>query len=219
MDLRLAEVSSLLKISHKKIIEWIKEGKLRSYKFQQEYYFSRDEIEQLLLRQQIDLDASEIDEIGSLKFDLFRAILKGMVYQSPPASDKFALIEASTQHIAEHLRLDATTLASLLLERERVMSTALGGGIALPHTRDFLMPADNDIVCIVYPDEPMAFDAPDGEPVHCCFFLFSHCDKNHLHLLAKIASFCQRKEHRDLLKSKPHQKELLIAIRDWEKNA
>ena len=89
--------------------------------------------------------------------------------------------------IAGPLGLDAGVIGDLLLDREALQPTALSNGIAIPHTRDFLLNAHYDVVTIAFLKNPIDYGALDGKPVHTLFFLFATDDKKHLHLLAKIA--------------------------------
>ena len=120
--------------------------------------------------------------------------------------------------IAKELHLDADVLTELLLDRERLMPTALSHGLAVPHTRDFLLQDSFDVVSVVFPEEPIAYGALDGEKVHTLFFLFACDDKRHLHLLAKLAHLSSNPDNLALLKKRPSKEQLLEAIKTWEAN-
>ena len=65
-----------------------------------------------------------------------------------------------------------------LLERERVMSTGIGRGVALPHARS---PAVKEFcVAIARPQEPIDFGALDGEPVRLFFLVVGPGDRTGL---------------------------------------
>ena len=91
-----------------------------------------------------------------------------------------ALDERATPE-SERAILDA------LCKRERLGSTALGGGVALPHGRsaEVSKPAG----AFLRLSEPVGFDAPDGQPVDLVFGLVvpEHFTDQHLNLLAEIA--------------------------------
>jgi PTS system nitrogen regulatory IIA component len=74
-----------------------------------------------------------------------------------------------------------------LLERERLGSTGLAGGVALPHAR---MPGIAQTRgAFLHLHEPVDFDSADGQPVDLVFALLVPEDANeeHLHLLARLA--------------------------------
>ena len=118
--------------------------------------------------------------------------------------------------ISEDLSLDPYVLTELLSDREKLMSTALNSGIAVPHTRDFLLKGPKDVIIVVFPKEPIDWEALDGNPVHTLFFLFASDDKHHLHLLAKLAHLSSNEEALELLASKPSKQEFLDYLRKWE---
>lgn len=217
MDLNITEVATLLQVSIEEVQKWLDQGSIPSYKIQNEIRFSREEIENWVVRShdQVHIETSE-STLGPQHFNLFRALHKGFVLSDVEGKTKEELIKNSVQVIAEKLDLDAQTITDLLIEREKLMSTALNSGVAVPHTRDFLIPFNYDIVVVVYPKEPIDYDALDQKPVHTLFFLFASQDKKHLSLLAKIAYFCNQADHLEYLKQKPLKKELLHTVQNWE---
>jgi len=90
-----------------------------------------------------------------------------------------------------------------LLERERLGSTGLGHGIALPHAR--MAEIDQAYGAFVQLTEPVDFDAIDGEPVDLAFALLvpEEATQEHLQLLASLAalfneeSFCAKLRQAD----------------------
>ena len=132
------------------------------------------------------------------------------------AKTKEGVIRQTMEAISEDLSLDPYVLTELLSDREKLMSTALNSGIAVPHTRDFLLKGPKDVIIVVFPKEPIDWEALDGNPVHTLFFLFASDDKHHLHLLAKLAHLSSNEEALELLASKPSKQEFLDYLRKWE---
>ena len=82
---------------------------------------------------------------------------------------------------------EARLILETLLQRERLGSTGVGRGIAIPHGR---LAGLNRIVSVFAKlDEPIAFDAMDGEPVDLIFLLLApeHAGADHLKALARIS--------------------------------
>jgi PTS system nitrogen regulatory IIA component len=67
-----------------------------------------------------------------------------------------------------------------LFERERLGSTALGFGVAIPHGR--IKSLKEAAGAFYRLDPPLEFDSPDGLPVNLCFILLVPQDANELHL-------------------------------------
>ena len=84
--------------------------------------------------------------------------------------------------------LDRGRVFDILHERERLGSTAVGRGIALPHGR---MPGlRGPIVAAARLARPIDYDAPDGEAVWLavCLLVPAEANAAHLHLLASLAA-------------------------------
>jgi PTS system nitrogen regulatory IIA component len=224
MDLCVKDVAQLLRVSEVKIHEWLSQGVLPSYRIANEIRFNRLELETWLIEKGFphpfplsSEEGSDSLEPGILKYDLYRALYRGRVLESQSATNKSSLILETTQKVAHDYPIEAASLFKLLMAREKLMSTGLGQGVAVPHTREFLMETHFDAVYVVYPSEPIDFSSLDKQPVHTAFFLFACSDKTHLHLLAKIAGFCQNKQHLRFLQSKPPKDKLLEMVLRWEK--
>ncbi|SCA58960.1 hypothetical protein AB751O23_BN_00030 [Chlamydiales bacterium SCGC AB-751-O23] len=221
MDLGFNDVIELLNVSREKLETWIKEGKIPAYRVQDQYFFSREVIDNWLVqhnleREPFDWNTGEKENNGSLQFALFRAIHKGEVLHEVSATNKEDLIKAATKEIARKVDVEEEMLADLLIERERLMSTALGNGVAVPHTRDFLLSEHQDAVFIVFPKDPIDYASLDHKKVDVLFFLLACEDKRHLHLLSKIAHLSLVSESLDFFKSKPTKHEILKFVRNWE---
>ncbi len=236
MDLKLKDVADLLNVSEMTIRDWISDGKIPAYQINQQYLFSRVEIENWVLNHKLppsvdkktsveqdenqDVDSEEDNppavKGGVKQFSLFRAIHKGGVIHNAQGETKEEIIRSSTKIIANVLGLDSEVISDLLLDRENLQPTGLNNGIGIPHPRDFLLNTTHDVVTIVFPESPIEYGSLDGKPVHTLFFLLASKDKSHLHLLAKIAHFCSNKETIAFLNTHPSKKDLLDYIKDWE---
>ncbi|PCI95103.1 PTS sugar transporter subunit IIA [Candidatus Aerophobetes bacterium] len=239
MDLKIKDVAELLNVSETTIRRWLAEGKIPAYRIHHQYRFSRMEIEDWVMSCRLKQvkgnflpveeeqiypvkdEAGSVDEgttstVGQQQFSLFRAIHRGDVLGHTSSTTKEGIIKETVSVIASRLGLDAAVLTDLLLDRERLMPTALNNGIAVPHTREFLIKKPFDVMVVVYPNKSVDWGALDGKPAHTLFFLFASDDKRHLHLLAKIAHLSSDEETLKYLQSKPSKQELLEFVKDWE---
>jgi PTS system nitrogen regulatory IIA component len=228
MDLKIKDVAELLHVSEITIRRWLANGQIPAYKLNHQYRFSRLEIENWMmsckLKQEKGFSAfgeKEDEDVSSHKaglqqFSLFRAVNQGDVLVDVEGGTKEEVIQSCAKGISSDLGLDADLVAELLVDRERLMSTALNHGIAVPHPREFILKDQKDRVVIVFPKNPIDFGALDGQPVHTLFFLFSSEDKRHLHLLAKIAHLASSLEALEFLRSKPSKEDVLHYIKLWE---
>lgn len=83
--------------------------------------------------------------------------------------------------------LDENQIFSCMLERERLGSTGVGHGVAIPHSR--MDGVEKAIVALATLETPIEYDSPDDEPVDILFALLVplDCTNEHLDLLAKAA--------------------------------
>lgn len=221
MDLKLRDVAELLHVSETTVRRWIAEERIPYYRLSQEFRFSRHEIENWVLSCREGKGVSsftnkENESLGTQHFGLYRAIHKGSVYKDIPGSSKEEVIRNAVELIAGDIGLDAEVITELLLDREKLMPTALSNGVAVPHTRDFLLPESFDVVAVVFPKKPIEYGSLDGQKVDVLFFLFACDDKRHLHLLAKLAHFSRNGENLDFLHTHPSKAQLLEYIKVWE---
>ena len=96
---------------------------------------------------------------------------------------------------------DSRVVADRLLARERLGSTALGHGVAIPHGRCANL--SSAVAAFIKLREGVDFDAPDGEPVDLVVGLLvpEECTDGHLQLLAQLAELFSQGELRDKLRS------------------
>jgi PTS system nitrogen regulatory IIA component len=244
MDLKIKDVAELLNVSEKTIRRWLMDGKIPAYRLHSQYRFSRIESENWVMScklhqdqasplkfsgsplcssPQIAFEQEEAEEeaepkVGLQQFSRYRAIHKGGILCAVPGTTKEEIISTTVKQSAKILGCDIDILTELLLDREKLMPTALNHGVAVPHTREFVFKGPFDVVIVVFPEKPIEYGALDGNPIHTLFFLFASGDKHHLHLLAKIAHLSSNEKMLQLLKSSPDKQTLLAHVQDWEAN-
>jgi PTS system nitrogen regulatory IIA component len=112
----------------------------------------------------------------------------GLTLTGFPGTSKKKVIEHISQTIArEHPKLDADHVFESLIAREKLGSTGVGQGIAIPHAR--LNNCSHVIGSLVRLKEKIDFDAIDGKPVDLLFVLVvpKEATSEHLELLSQIA--------------------------------
>jgi PTS system nitrogen regulatory IIA component len=102
--------------------------------------------------------------------------------------DKRAILAQLVRPLAASLAIsDPDKFLDGLLERENVVSTAVGGGIAVPHTRA-QDPTNIKRTCLVLGlcRDGVAFDSLDSKPTYLFWLICTNSLKAHLRLLAKV---------------------------------
>ncbi|HSB96416.1 MAG TPA: PTS sugar transporter subunit IIA [Spongiibacteraceae bacterium] len=128
-----------------------------------------------------------------------------------PAPDKQQALESSARFIAGTTGLDANTLLLSLQARERLGSTGLGSGIAIPHCR--LKNLDAVVGGLITLAEPIDFDAIDDAPVDILFVLLApeHAMQQHLNTLAALAELFNQAAFRQQLRNATTAEQLFHA--------
>ena len=116
-------------------------------------------------------------------------------------SSKKRLFECVAQLFAAQSGLQQSEIFDCLVARERLGSTALGQGVAMPHGRHASVPAATG--AFVRLKTPIEFDAPDNKPVSLVFVLLvpEAATSEHLQLLGHLAGLFNEKSVREALRS------------------
>src|SRR3989338_5607088 len=111
MDLKLKDVAELLNVSETTIRRWVSDSKIPYYRLNQQYRFSRNEIESWVLtckqggdfspftREEGEWDNPK-ERLGTHQCSLYRAIHKGGVYRNVAGETKEELIQCAMEQIA-----------------------------------------------------------------------------------------------------------------------
>ena len=127
--------------------------------------------------------------------------------------EQAGLLFENNQGIARSLVFDS------LFARERLGSTGLGQGVAIPHGRiKGLKDARGAFLRLA---QPVAFDAPDGAPVSLIFVLLvpEQATEKHLQILSELAQMFSDKTLREAMAGAPDTAALHELIRAWEPDA
>lgn len=115
-----------------------------------------------------------------------------------------------------HQGIASSSVYDALFAREKLGSTGLGQGIAIPHGRiKGLRQASGAFLRLA---SPVPFDAPDGKPVDNLFVLLvpEAATEHHLQLLSELAQMFSDKQFRERLASAPDAAAAHAAFAQWE---
>ena len=141
--------------------------------------------------------------------DLTQLITIDRIDCNPDIHSKKRALEKLSTLLASASDQTSVNIFDKLIERERLGSTGLGQGIALPHGR--LGQGENIIAAFLKLPEAIAFDSADGQPVDLLFALLVPEAKNndHLQTLAAVAKFFQDKSNQQLMRDSNSSEEIL----------
>jgi len=135
----------------------------------------------------------------------------------PEASSKKRALELLSGLLAKSAPdLSEEEIFDGLLHRERLGTTGLGRGVAIPHTR--ISSLARPTLAMIKLDKGVDFDAPDHEPVDILFALAVPADDNssHLDVLAMLAEMLSRQTFVDELRKTYNCDALYQQLVEWQ---
>ena len=132
-------------------------------------------------------------------------------------SKKRALEELSNLITQDQTQLNATEIFESLISRERLGSTGVGYGVAIPHGR--IKNCDNITGALIQLEQGVDFDAMDNQPVDILFALIvpEESTDEHLQVLALLASMFNDGNFRQKLRQSENEEEIYQLLSDWQK--
>jgi len=112
--------------------------------------------------------------------------------------------------------LSRALITDSLFARERLGSTGLGHGVAIPHGR--IKGLRSPMAAVLQLARPIGFDAPDEQPVGLLIFLLvpEAATQKHLEILSEIAELLSDATLRERIKSAASAEELHGRIAHWQ---
>lgn len=172
-------------------------GEIPCQKIGGQYRFNRAEITEWLQQRMGDMSHEHLAEVDA-----------GMTAHRETAEDEAIIIplltpEAVTTSLGSRTKnstlrelvalaaatgrvYDERELLEAVIHREELCSTAMEGGIAIPHPRRPLPDAIAEPILVVARTQGIAFGAPDGKLTQLFFLTASQDDRHHLHILARL---------------------------------
>ena len=132
------------------------------------------------------------------------------------ASSKKRVFEQAGLLFENNHSISRAAVTDNLFARERLGSTGLGHGVAIPHGR--IKGLKNPLAAVLRVQQPIGFDAPDDEPVTLLIFLLvpEATTQRHLEILSEIAEMLSDRELRERLKTEAEAATVHRLIADWE---
>jgi PTS system nitrogen regulatory IIA component len=191
MQLNVRQVSKLLKVSEKRVYDWIKRGILQADRVNDQYRLHRSDLLERTASREIDIPAeifADPSSVGVPTPRLVDALRAGGIFYRLRGGNKPAVLRAIVNSLALPSNSDRESIAQLLLAREALGSTAIGEGIAIPHVRrPILLNTSSPAISLCFLEKPVDFGAFDGQPVFAIFLLISPTARMHLHLLSRLS--------------------------------
>ena len=133
-----------------------------------------------------------------------------------PASSKKRVFEQAGLLFENNPGIARAKVFDSLIARERLGSTGLGHGVAIPHGR--IKGLKEAVAAIVRLAEPVPFDAPDGHPVRLLIVLLvpEQATQQHLEVLSEFAQLLSDRALRERLLDSPDAAAIHALIIGWQ---
>ncbi|MDP6849432.1 MAG: PTS sugar transporter subunit IIA [Planctomycetota bacterium] len=221
MTLDLRQAAAKLGVSPDTLQRWARQGQLGMRRPGGELRFQEEELESwarkkgLSLRSQSDSTRTSVEE--NCDQPLIAAISAGGLMRGVEGETPAGVLKNLVEGAPLAKSVDRSLLLERLLEREKMTSTGMGHGIALPHPRtpsqDFAMVPT---VVIGLLQQPVDWMALDGERVHTALLLLSPNPKSHLQLLSRVAFILRDSSFCKALAAKEENHSLLVRLAELE---
>jgi PTS system nitrogen regulatory IIA component len=189
--LTLKEIAQILKMNERTVLKMAQTGAIPAAKIGSQWRFRSDLIDRWL--EEAMLGNAETLRSGA---EPTRSVLMPVTEMLDESLVKLDLESSNGKDALSELvqlLVDAGTLEQAdgflgkLLDREKLMTTALGDGVAFPHPREpqgslFARPK----VVVGISSRGVDFDSLDGKPVHIIFLICASDDRSHLSILALL---------------------------------
>ena len=131
------------------------------------------------------------------------------------ASSKKRVFEHAGILFENHQGIARSVVYDALFAREKLGSTGLGQGVAIPHGR--IKGLKKPLGAFIRLETPVQFDAPDGAPVNLIFVLLvpEAANEQHLQLLSGLAQLFSDRALREQLASAPDAVTLHNLFTQW----
>jgi PTS system nitrogen regulatory IIA component len=221
MKMTIHEVAHCLNLHVSTIERWIRQGRIPIQKTANGYLFNESALKKWAKMYRLPFSMPE--KLKSRGYEerpenLLSAMKRGGVLYDLKGDDMEMALKSAVDHMPVLTKTSKKELYRLLLERERLTSTGIGKGVAIPHPRDPLSDTlKNPLISTCFLEKSVDFGAVDDRPVFVLFILLSQSIEIHLHLLSRF-SFCVRdNSFVEFLKTSPDEASFFAKIADFEK--
>ena len=137
---------------------------------------------------------------------------KDMILNNLKAHDKQGILQELAIVAAPAAGLPADEILNVLMDRERIGSTGLGGGIGIPHGK--IKKLQNPVICLGLSRQGADFESMDGLPTHIFFLLLTPENSTglNLKLLAQISRMLKNGPFKEILLNAANRDEIYAVI-------
>jgi PTS system nitrogen regulatory IIA component len=220
MNLSVKDAARLLTVSEKTIYRWIKQEIIPAYRVHESYRFNRAELIEWATSRRMGVSPDAFTEPLTDEQplpQLSEALEAGGVYYRIEGTNREEVLADTVEHLRLPDEVDRHYLLQVLVAREKISSTAVGNGIAIPHPRNpVLLHVTRPTVTLCFLERPVDFFSLDGTAVRILFTLIAPSVRSHLHLLSKLSFVLRDNKFLKLLNEQANRDKLFTALKRTE---
>jgi nitrogen PTS system EIIA component len=207
--MNIDEASRFLRVTTRALERWRRQG-LLSDECISDDHFNPEALERWARERGI-VRADGPGSVHTPVGDLFsKAVLNGAVTSVDGHQTALSSIELAVSQIDSLSDEQKSRFIAQTLVRERLMSTALGRGVAAPHPRQALGDQlEDQVMSVLYLESPVDWAAPDGIDVHTVLLLLSPSMELQLQLLSRVGTALRTPTFPEFLGTRPDKTALL----------
>ena len=128
------------------------------------------------------------------------------------AKDKIGILNELVAPVARLTGIEQSVIARVLMDREQLGSTGIGGGIGIPHGK--LKGLEKSILGFGLSRQGVDFESMDGLPTHLFFLLITpeHATNLHLKLLARLSRMLKKESLKEMMMNATSADEIIAII-------
>lgn len=213
MDINIKELCQILNIEEKQIIKLIKNNEIPFYKVNKHYRFNKGEIiEWLLLRK--EKSSEQLIRISDFSKPIYiiELIKNGGVFYNIEGKNIKEILKNIVDLIELDKKINKDELLSFLIEREEMMPTYIGNGIAIPHPKKpIISENEKQMISICFLKDGFEY-GEKNEKLHTIFLVISANQSNHLKILSMLSFLFQKEDFSQILKERKSKEEIIFQI-------
>lgn len=222
MELTVKDVAKMFNVSESVVHKWIENLELPAVRVQGRYRFNKTDLLEWATAGGVRVSAEFISDDAteaSFSSNVAEAIRVGGVFYDVPGRDKEAVMKSVVHLIRLPKTIGRKFLLQMLLAREALGSTGIGGGIAIPHPRTpIVLQVDRPTIALFFLECPVDFGSLDGKPVDTLFTLVSPTVRTHLQLLSRLAFLLHEPALKKIIKLRAAEEKIMATIARMEED-
>lgn len=220
MRLSVREVAGRFGVSENTVFHWVEKEHLPATQVDGQFRFSPAAVYEWATSRGVPIAGNLFEEPAAAPETppLTDALRRGGVIEGLHGDDKRAVLAAAVQKLQLPPHADREVILQMLMAREKLGSTGIGEGFAIPHVRDpIVLRVGQPLVTLFLLEHPIEFGAVDKRPVHTLFLAVTPTIQTHLLILSRLGTVLQDARVRAAIAGRAPPQSILGAIEDAER--